>query len=159
MTFNAHGVSATSRTNSSAKLIMPECLQVALAIPWHTSCWHVSFQTLAGQCSLHLLGVQGTHQPAPTFGPGIRPPPRVHDQSGGLFPHAVQQIPSRRFCESVCQPARQVWTRDSGPPTGSLGAVGVDSDATRPTIRYLSHQQFSYWATHAGDPWVVASSW
>lgn len=42
-------------------------------------------------------------------------------------------------------------------PLGPLGAGGPETEAFGPAVGSFTHQQLSYWAAHASDPWVIAT--
>ncbi|CAJ1053305.1 LOW QUALITY PROTEIN: uncharacterized protein LOC114463422 [Xyrichtys novacula] len=44
-----------------------------------------------------------------------------------------------------------------GPPNRPLGAKGLNTEATGPAIETFTHQQLSYWAAQAVDPWVLTT--
>ncbi|XP_077395323.1 uncharacterized protein LOC144031774 [Festucalex cinctus] len=41
-------------------------------------------------------------------------------------------------------------------PLGPLGAGGAGTEALGPAVGHFSHQQLSYWAARASDPWLVS---
>ncbi|XP_037536617.1 uncharacterized protein LOC119413633 [Nematolebias whitei] len=113
-----------------------------------------NFRALAGQCPLHLLGIQGTCRLAPACSRRL----------GVITGRVVLTL--MRFSKGPAG-ALVGWSTDQlgrlGPgtlaaaPPRPLGVVEGDGDAIRPTVGYFSHQQLSYWVAHAVDPWVVAT--
>lgn len=134
------------------------CLDLLLWKRWNGLFRHgklgSSFQALTGVCLHPFLVTRGADRPVPILahhlGVLVDPLARILVLRNG--------DPAGAF---VNQPASQPG-RPRPHPLGAIlpgppGAVGRESDATRPTVGCFSRQQLRYWAAQTTDPWVVAT--